>query len=316
MFRTEINPQKANFELDLQEPILSMGSCFADMIGDKLTQNKFKTLVNPFGITFNPISLFKLFHFLPEENQLIHNQGVWYHYDFHSELASVDKELLIQKIREKQNDTQQFLQQSKVLIITLGTAFAYYLLENEKIVANCHRLPAYLFEKRLLNTDEIISSFEEIHPHLPEDLKIILTVSPVRHTRDTLPLNSLSKSVLRLVCHQITEKYPNTVYFPSYEMMMDDLRDYRFYKDDMIHPNETAEKYIWEIFSKTFFNQDTQKILSNWQKIEQSLKHKPFRPESEKYRVFLQKTLEELKSMSGILDLEQEIEKINYLLKK
>ncbi|MEL7005728.1 MAG: GSCFA domain-containing protein, partial [Bacteroidota bacterium] len=251
MFRTELSPKKHEHSLSHTTPVLTIGSCFSDQIGGYFEKNKFDVLSNPFGTVYNPISIFKLLRFAvaqsePEEYSYIHDQGLHSNFEFHSKFSSSDKNLLQQNIKNSIDNTHNFLKRADFLILTLGTAFAYERVENEQIVANCHKVPAKQFKKILLTESQIIKAFYGVKEELNrfnENLQIILTVSPVRHVKDTLELNAVSKSILRMVCHRLCDQYDSVHYFPSYEIVLDDLRDYRFYQRDMIHPNEIAEEY-------------------------------------------------------------------------
>ncbi|MFN3403128.1 MAG: GSCFA domain-containing protein [Cytophagaceae bacterium] len=314
-FRTEINIPKSDWTFDHQSQILTIGSCFSDVIGTTLKSYKFPTLVNPFGTIFNPISLFKLLNASIDNSYLhqdyfIQNGDIWYNYDFHSSLSSSFKNELFEMIRGKITEVHEFLKTAEVITITLGSAFVYRLLPNGEIISNCHKKPASFFQKELLKVEDITSAFEHFNIKLNQlnpNVKVIFTVSPVRHIKDTLVLNNVSKSTLVLATHQICEKYNNCYYFPSYEIMMDDLRDYRFYKDDFLHPTTFAEKYIWEKFITTFTNENTQEIIRKWETIASAIMHKPFHPESTAHQQFLKDTLKKLIEISLVLEVNEEI---------
>lgn len=314
-FRTPIQIPLFITKINLKNPIMTLGSCFSDVIGEKLNQFKFQVSANPFGVVFNPISLHKLLrqsidNQLFTQKMLVKNQEIFFHYDFHSEINAKKEEALEQKIGNLLKQSNYFLKKAEYLIITYGTAWVYQLIDNQTIVNNCHKQNAQLFTKKLLNVEEIMLDFSELYSllkaHFPQ-LKIILTVSPVRHLKDTLPLNNVSKAVLRYVCHQITTQFPEIYYFPSYEIMLDDLRDYRFYKADMIHPNEIAEEYIWQQFTSHLLDENTQKFIQDWGKIRQAINHRPFQPQSEAHQKFLKNTLNELEKLSTQVDVSQEI---------
>lgn len=328
-FRTELTPARAHFTIHHGQPILSMGSCFADLMGRRLQQNKFTCLVNPFGTVFNPLSLAKLLQSaLNEKNNIssdlfASHSGSWFHHDFHSSLTAESREALEQKLAALSNQVRLFLRKTEVLILTLGTVVVYELKEKKELVSNCHKQASDLFHKRLLTLDEINTSLEDLLRTLTgknPDLKVILTVSPVRHTKDGLSLNFLSKSLLRVLCYQMEEKYPNAMYFPAYELLMDDLRDYRFYQADMIHPNEMAVQYIWEKFAGTFFDEPTLSILSHWEKIRKALQHRAFQPGSASHLDFLKQLLGKVKTFERYFDVKDEIaileEKINVAAEK
>jgi len=310
-FRTEISLNPPHYKIDHQDKIFTIGSCFSDHIGNLLNKNKFGVMVNPFGIIFNPISAMHLLqnamlgNTLSEE-KIIQNQGMYYHYDLHSEITSANKNSLKDNIDQKLQTTGSFLKKSKVLILTFGTAHVYRLLKNKEVVANCHKMPANLFNKELLTPEQIILAFNELYKLLIPNTTIILTVSPVRHIKDTLIFNSVSKSVLRLACHHLCEQHPNVHYFPAYEMLLDDLRDYRFYEPDMIHPNATAISYIWEHFSHLFLSEQSNQFITKWEKIMKALEHRPFNPATEEHKDFLKNTLDKLQEFKET-DVSKEI---------
>ncbi len=316
-WRTELIAQSAKNKIGLTDSFLTIGSCFSEAIGNQLLSNKFKVLINPFGVVCNPFSINQLLNFsiknqLPDEASYLQTKEVHYNYHFHSNLSALNKPDLINKIQSAIDSAQLALRGCNVLIITFGTAFVYRRNGNKHLVGNCHKVAASNFTKQLLTVDEIVNSFglvikdiEKINPAI----KTILTVSPVRHVKDTLEQNMLSKSILRVACSQIIQKY-NSEYFPAYEIMMDDLRDYRFYKSDLIHPTEEAEEYIWEKFTETYFTDPTLKFLSDWGEIRSALKHKPFYPSTQNHQEFLKRTLKKLTLFSSLLDVSKEIELI------
>ncbi|OJJ20495.1 hypothetical protein BKI52_18735 [marine bacterium AO1-C] len=317
-FRTTFHLPSSPFSLDLQTPVLSLGSCFANTMGKRLQQNKFRALVNPFGVIFNPLSIYKLLttsivQSSLQDQDLIQSQGIWYHYHMHSEFCADEPIVLKDKIQQQVQHTHHFLQSTQVLMLTFGTAYGYFRLDNQQLVANCHKVPQRNFEKRLLGIEEITRGFSELYQALQSinpQLKIVLTVSPVRHIKDTIPANQVSKSILRVACHQITEQLEDVVYFPAYELLLDDLRDYRFFKADMIHPNQVAEDYIWEKFTKAFMMDDTLQFLTQWKKIQQSLSHRSFHPTSEAHQAFLHKLLGQLEGLSKHIDVAEEIQQV------
>lgn len=287
--------------------MVTLGSCFAEVIGSRLRENKVQSLVNPFGTIFNPLSAGLLLraaagHTYNFAEHLVQHNGIWYAYDLHSSLSSPNKEALLQLIQERLEQTRQALAAADLLILTLGTAVGYRLNSNGTVVANCHKLPAKQFTRQLLTVEEIINALQEALTHLRElnpTLQVLLTVSPVRHVKETLEINSVSKAVLRVVCHQLTSTHEQVRYFPAYELMLDDLRDYRFYKQDMLHPTETAEEYIWQKFTAAYFDEGFASFLVEWEKIQRALAHKPFHPSSEAHQKFLQHTLQQLQHLQS-----------------
>ncbi len=312
-WRTELHITEKYPFISHTNQIVTLGSCFADAIGKKLAENKWQTAINPFGTIYNPTAILRLLRFctgleLPQKKLCVQNpEKIWLNYDFHSTLQGENQENLWQNIREKVSKIAQFYANSSVIVLTLGTAWVY---ENEgHIVANCHKMPASCFRKRLLTVEEICLDFEQTFPIL-QDKTLILTISPVRHLKDTLPLNSVSKSVLRLACHYLQERYENVYYFPAFELVMDDLRDYRFYTDDLLHITPQAENYIWQKFQEAFLPAKTQKILAEWQKILQKINHKPFNPKTEAHQKFLKNLLQELQAMQKNFDVSEEIAQV------
>jgi hypothetical protein len=323
VFRTELNIPSSPVRIDHQSCLFTIGSCFSDVIGEKLLKNKFQVLANPFGVVYNPESIFKLLNAALrvdefEEDSYIEKDKIWRNYHLHSEVFGKDLPDLKHKIHSEKLRAHEFLLKTKVLAITFGSAFAYRLKSNQQIVSNCHKMPPGLFNKELLSPVKIIHDFDSFYQKVQEinpDLKIILTISPVRHIKDTIQLNNVSKSVLRLASHWITEQHENISYFPAFEMMMDDLRDYRFYKEDMIHPTEVAENYIWEKFIGTYMENKSKEFIKEWTGVLKALEHKPFHPDSESHQAFIRETIKKIKSLSGQADLSLELRQLESLLK-
>jgi len=315
MFRTEINPEISTFKINLHNPILSLGSCFAQAMGGRMADNKFNIVNNPFGVIFNPLSLQKLLGYTinkqyPDADTYVKNLGVYYNYHFHSCFSAVDQKDLQHKVETGITDLHTYLSTCQWLILSWGTAFVYERKENNDLVANCHKVPAKEFSKRLLSRKEIIDSFEKLNNILLDlnpDIRIILTVSPVRHIRDTMAANSLSKATLRLTTDILQKDFPHVSYFPSYELMLDDLRDYRFYKEDLLHPNLQAEDYIWQKFANAYFDQESLHFLEDWKKIKEAIRHKPFHPEVEAHQKFLRATIKRIKDLPYRVDLSSEV---------
>jgi len=312
-FRTTFQIPPSKFKISLDSQTLTMGSCFADVVGNQLINNKLDVLINPFGTLFNPLSIFKILspsYQEADERLYVENQKVWFHYDFHSQFMSNSKENLKQQINQTIFAINCQLPTTNHLIITFGTAFAYKLLNPQIHIANCHKMPGSLFEKELLNVKEICGSFAIFHAALKDmnpDVKVILTVSPVRHTKDGVAENQVSKSILRVACHYLSTDYEDVEYFPAYEIMMDDLRDYRFYKSDLIHPNEVAEQYIFEKFMETYFDENLKDFIKEWASIQTSLTHRSFNEKSENHQVFLKKLLGDLIKIAQKVDVREEV---------
>jgi hypothetical protein len=295
-----------------------MGSCFANAMGSRLTDYKFNAVVNPFGITYNPVSIhqqlsFALKNELPKNESYATDGELFFNFHFHSQFSSLDKGHLTSQVKELIHHCHSFLKGTSCLILTYGTAWVYELRDAKAIVANCHKQAADLFEKRLLTQNEIEDSFESIYKIICQQnpsIKIILTVSPVRHLKDTLPLNAVSKSILRVACHSLTQRFSNVGYFPAFEIMNDDLRDYRFYKQDRIHPTEEAEDYIWRKFSHAHFDETTLHFTETWKEIKSALAHKPFHRGSKKHQAFLKELLIRLEKLRLVINIDNEIQDV------
>jgi hypothetical protein len=313
-FRTDVSITSSPNKIGLKNPIFTAGSCFANAIGLRLMQNKFKTLSNPFGVLYNPISIHKALRYAihqepPADHTYLSNHGLNLNYDFHSEFSHTEKSALTSQIQNSIGSSHFFLRDAAWIMITYGTSWVYARKDSGEIVANCHKIPSSSFTKSLLTEHEIADSFKTFFESLTAfnpHVRIILTVSPVRHLKDTLELNSVSKSIARLACYRITEKFPAVEYFPAYEIMMDDLRDYRFYKSDMLHPSKDAEDYIWKKFSDRYFDEVTTEFLKKWQSIRSALLHKPFHLTSPAHQQFLKETLVKLTGLKNTVDISEE----------
>lgn len=313
-FRTELN-------LSPQHPfghearLVTAGSCFADHIGQLFVDHKFQCVINPFGISYNPLAIHEALllsacHQKPDAALYVWSQDTWRHLLFHSSWSNASKEKLASEIERELSNQRASIKNATVVILTYGTAWAYRHKLTGMLVGNCHKLPAHQFEKFLLSPAQIIESFKRLYDGLTSpthSVRFILTVSPVRHTRDTLELNQVSKSALRMACHYITQQFPGAEYFPSYEIMLDDLRDYRFYEADMIHPSRVARDYIWEKFSHRYFAPNTQQLVSKIDFVMKSMAHKAFHPSSPSHQEFLKQLLVRLEELSHAIDVNEEI---------
>lgn len=311
------------FPISHQSKILSLGSCFAQTIGQKMVAAKLDCLVNPFGTIFNPRSLgvlmeTVLFKDQLEEQLICERDGLYFHYYAHSDLVANSRAELIKNLNSKREEIKVYLEQGTHLIITLGTAWVYELSDFGP-VANCHKQPSNLFSKRLLTIEEMESrlsalfgNFSRVSPNL----KIILTVSPVRHIKDGIAENQLSKSLLRVLCSNLERRFSSVGYFPAYEIMMDELRDYRFYKSDLIHPSAEAEDYIWQKWQASYFPEETQTKIAEIRKINLELSHKPLNPESTAHRKFLENLIQKLERMNAEFDFLSELKEIRLQLDK
>jgi hypothetical protein len=322
-FRTELNVKPSDRQLTLHTPVITAGSCFAEVMGRKIQHYKVLSLVNPFGTIFNPVSLLDLLisSLHPQQEftgELLQRDGLWLAYDLHSSFAAQSRAELLTTIQNSFLQTHQFLVEADTLILTFGTAVGYIHRASNQLVANCHKVPQQQFRKRLLAVTEVTQAFQTFYLQLKQlnpNLRIILTVSPVRHVKETLEGNSVSKSILRVACHELSETYPDVHYFPAYELVLDDLRDYRFYQEDMIHPTSVAEGYIWEKFKAAYFDEAFQQFTAEWDKIQQALTHRPFHPDSPGHQDFLRKTLSRLENIQAMVNCDPEISAVKKQLR-
>lgn len=287
-----------------------MGSCFAENIGDKLLKLKINASINPLGIAYNPVSIADLLttdinEFLKTRNT---NHGLYFNYLLHSEFNNTNQKEFESKLRNQFETLNTAVLDSKHVFISLGTAWIYQLKENGLIVNNCHKQPSDLFNKELLSVDDTIVALHRIMDKLP-DHQVTFTVSPIRHLRDGFRDNTLSKSILHLATEKICQTYSNATYFPSYELMMDDLRDYRFYEPDMLHPNDQGIEYIWEFFKQSFFTEESRTQVESRIKLLQSVHHKAFQSHSDQHQKFLKKLKRKLEEHGTLF--QEEIKLVN-----
>ncbi len=321
---TEVNAKPSDWKFDYGSRILTIGSCFADALGSQLKISKFEVSANPFGTVFNPVSIARLIRMsildeMPVVGHYVSNENAQHlHYDFHSSIHSSGAlEVFDSSLRSLMLEVKTYLKTARVLVITLGSAFAYRLNKTGEIVANCHKTPASQFRKELLGVPDVEEALGDLFMQLGRfnpDLKIILTVSPVRHTRDTLTLNSVSKAVLRVACHHLTGRFGQVSYFPAYEIVTDELRDYRFYEPDLIHPDSVAREHIYRIFVKVYLEKKAMDLMKEWTEVRMMIDHRPHMGYTEQYRKHILKTVERLRLLSDRIDVREELDRMNALL--
>jgi lysophospholipase L1-like esterase len=297
--QTQIPLQKqSNNLIDYNSNILLLGSCFVENIGSKLEYFKFQNLQNPLGILFHPKAIESLIintineKIYTEDDVFFHNEQ-WHCFEAHSKLSNASKEDLLNDLNKQCDLTNQQLNNATHIVITLGTAWIYKYTETGKHVANCHKIPQKNFQKELLSVKEIqellqsiISTIKIVNPKA----SIVFTVSPVRHLKDGFVENTQSKSHLITAIHSVLSLLAQSrglYYFPSYEIMMDELRDYRFYAEDMIHPSPTAINYIWEAFKNVWIADESFKIMERIDVIQKGLNHRPFNTKSKGHQKFI-----------------------------
>ncbi len=296
-FKTTIDVPHSAFEISYAQKGMSVGSCFSTNIGSRLHNAKFPILVNPLGTIYNPVSIANTIDLLLgtkafDEQQVFFANGVWQSYYLHTSFSSVTKDEVLRKFQAVKEDFQQNFKSLDYVILTLGTAWVYELKSSKQIVNNCHKTPASQFNRRRLSVAECVSvlkhAIEQLRNENP-NLHVIFTVSPIRHWKDGAHENQVSKSTLFLAIDELQNTLKNISYFAAYELLMDDLRDYRFYADDMLHPSDVAIEYICEKFSETYFSKETKDVIKQIDSIQKALEHKPFNAESEAYKEFLTK---------------------------
>ena len=289
--------QDKNQLIDYHSNVFLLGSCFAEHIGEKLQYHKLKSLCNPFGILFHPLAIRNvIFNSASEKvfsgEDIFFQNEQWSSFEAHSKLNSIDKREILDNLNEQSQLTFKYLKESSHIIITLGTAWVYRYLKSNAVVANCHKVPQKEFSKELLTVEHLVGLLKEIldliRNHNPK-CAIIMTVSPVRHLKDGFVENTRSKAHLISAIHQVLENSENCFYFPSYELIMDELRDYRFYNEDMLHPNAVAINYVWEKFQEVWFTDEAVSFSKRIDAVQKSLVHKPFNSETVAHKVFLEK---------------------------
>ncbi|MDR2919487.1 MAG: GSCFA domain-containing protein [Tannerella sp.] len=299
-FFTYLKAPKSSIDISHQDYLILFGSCFAESIGNRLAEHKFQVDINPFGVLYNPKSILTSIRSLltplnKTKDDLFYHEGLFHSFSHHSSFSDISETACLTNINSRIKASADNLNKATRLLITFGTAFVYNLKKTGEVVANCHKLPAGNFEHRSLSVTEIVNEWHQLLSVLFErnkKLKIIFTVSPIRYWKDGAHENQLSKATLLLAINELQKQYPEQIsYFPAYELMMDELRDYRFYAEDMFHPSETAIQYIWEYFSHTYMNQPTQQLTKEIENILRLINHKPFNPQSESYKQFVTQTL-------------------------
>lgn len=293
---TEIPLSKANNPIDYSSQLLLLGSCFSENIGAKLSYYKFQGIQNPFGILFHPLAIERIIEksvnqeFFTEEDVFNENEQ-WHSFDAHSSLSNPSKAQIIEDLNNAISRTSTQVNTASHIIITLGTAWVYRKTSSNKVVANCHKVPQSNFTKELLSVEEVVKSLKQVIKFVQSvnpTVQFIFTVSPVRHLKDGFLENQRSKAHLIAAIHQVLNE-DRVSYFPSYELMMDELRDYRFYAKDMIHPNETAIEYIWEKFVEVWLASNTSSTMKKIEKVQKGMLHKPFNENSDQHQKFLVK---------------------------
>jgi hypothetical protein len=273
--------------------VLTMGSCFSASMGVRLSLLPLEVKTQPFGTLFHPFAITRALSGTVSE-EVYEQSGYFLHPDYHSLFTATTSDKLLDDVRSVSAEVSNFIVDTDFLLLTWGTAFSYFDKHLNKSVANCHKMPADRFEKRLSTVNEIVENFCSQLSTLPSTTQVVLTVSPVRHTKDGMLENQVSKSTLRLAADIVSKRFENVHYFPAYEIMLDELREYRFYEADLIHPNEQAQDYIWERFKTTYFDTELISISKKWDSIYRTLGHRPHPAKLIDHRRVLEVLLAEL----------------------
>lgn len=300
LFRTKVDIPQPNFSISYPESIFSIGSCFATNIGTKLSDVKFSICNNPFGVLYNPMSIARSLDMLLQDSDfdpkyLFEHDGMWHSWMHHSSFSEINKEICKAKIQKSLKTSHKDLISSNNLIITLGTSWVFRHKGLNEVVSNCHKIPSGEFERYRMSVEEIVEVLKPVFHKLIEvnpKIQIIFTVSPIRHWKDGAHENQVSKSVLILAIEKILGEYTNASYFPAYEIVMDELRDYRFYAEDMIHPNQIAIDYIWQRFIETYCDAKTIAAIQKIENLNKAINHRPFNSKTEAFKKHVSATID------------------------
>jgi lysophospholipase L1-like esterase len=295
--QTQIKIQEQEPKIDYSSKLVLLGSCFSENMGEKFKYFKFDTLQNPFGILFHPFAIENFLERVATQKEytsaeVFQHQEIWSCFEAHSRLNALSETELLQNLNSSIKETFQFLKETSHVIVTLGTAWIYKNITEDKYVANCHKLPQKNFKKELASVSTIEKSLErsiQLIQQLNPEINFIFTVSPVRHAKDGFVENQRSKAHLIAALHSLIQQQKSIFYFPSYEIVMDELRDYRFYTEDLLHPNKTAINYIWNRFKETWLANEAFPVIREVHQIRQGLAHRPFNVKSEGHQKFQQK---------------------------
>ncbi len=307
-FRTEISIPRPAFKIGYDKPILMIGSCFTENIGAYFNKYLFDTSINPFGVTFNPFSISNgiqalLNKEMYSEQDLGHYNELFFSFNHYTKFSDPEKEAALKKMNSSFLVAKEILTRAPYLILTFGTAFVFEYKKTGQVVNNCHKIPAREFSRRLLSVEEIVSVYSKlinIMKKLYAGTRIIFTVSPVRHLKDGLIENQKSKSILILSAGELVSHFPeHCAYFPSYEILMDDLRDYRFYAEDLLHPNEQAVDYTWQQFRDNYFEVDAIKIIKELDPLLKAMSHRPLHPNTKAFLDFQDVNAEKLRKLKN-----------------
>lgn len=313
-FRTIVDLSEYDFKIDHNTHCCFVGSCFAENIGKKLLENKLPVKINSTGILYNPLSIAEsitmaLSDKVITEKDIFYANGLWNHYNFHSKFSSENAQQCLENINNAKKDFDETIRRANILFVSFGTSYVYYLNSNNSVVSNCHKQIPETFTRKLLSIEDIYKAWTKIINQIKTfnpKIRIVFTISPIRHWKDGANLNQLSKSILHISIHEILKNYEDAYYFPSYEIVMDELRDYRFYAEDMLHPSSVAIDYIWERFGQTYFDDKTLQLNKAINKITKAANHRVFNKSNTEFEKFCKKNL------SLIKEINQQYPKIDF----
>lgn len=303
--KTSIPRPDFPFRIAYEHKLMSMGSCFAEHIGRRLEHRLFDSCINPFGIIYHPLPIANALHRLLDDKKytaddLIFQDELYHSMDHHGQYSSPNAAKALEKINKSIELGRAHLLKTNYLFITLGTSWAYYHKDNDQCVANCHKLPQDRFNKKMSSLAELTGTWMPLLKNIRKvnpTIEFIFSVSPVRHLKDGLRANQLSKSLLHLFINTIQQRISSLHYFPAYELMIDELRDYRFYATDLLHPNELAQSYIWQFFSETVFSKSMQSSIQHIEQLNKAVSHRPFHPELAAHQQFVHAQLQKIKEL-------------------
>jgi hypothetical protein len=318
-FHTRVSIPAFNWKTGYQNKHVFMGSCFTENVGQKMADLKFPVDINPFGILYNPMSVANGLHrlliprpFTPDD--LVEQNGLWHSFMHHGKFSDTDKHKMLEAVNKRLQDSSDFLLSADFLFITFGTAWVYHYKKTGQIVSNCHKIPAADFNRRRLSVHEIVDRYQTLLPEIwraNPNLKIVFTVSPIRHWKDGAVENQRSKATLLLAVDDLQNSFPKAcAYFPSYEIVMDELRDYRFYAADMLHISDVAVGHIWQLFEAHLIDEQSRRLAQRVEKIRNAAAHRPINKSTPGFTKFLKKFY------TQILDLESEFPYLNLKLEK
>ena len=298
MFQTKIDIPVSDIKISYKDSIMTFGSCFAENIGNKLETVFFETDINPFGVLYNPVSVKNSLELLIQNKsfsseEIFENKSLWQSFAHSSLFNGLSEVECLNNINTRLISSAGFFQKTNVLLITFGTAWVFEEKKSGRVVSNCHKLPSGDFERRRLTVNEIVSDYNELIVTLQKlcpALNIIFSVSPIRHWKDGAHENNISKSILLIAIDELQKQHKQVHYFPAYEILLDELRDYRFYAPDMLHPSEVAVDYIWSRFSETYFSERTLQLKKRIEQLVADRAHRPYQPDSAEFKKFVEHT--------------------------